>query len=198
MEIVQHAMEMTQRAVGTPEGVAVWAVPQIFNWGCYDKRAKNDRKLYLSTYRDPTEKEMVAMSLLYAIMGAKGFVYYSYSTIEGVSAKAALPDYDRRWPEVCRVGALMVSLAPFLLADSAGPAVTVNVESGKIMAKAFKDDKGNVRVLVAGIGPGASKATLTVSSSVPLKSKFGKCVSLGNSQYRFQGADICSDILEGE
>ncbi|MCX6992469.1 MAG: carbohydrate binding domain-containing protein [Kiritimatiellaeota bacterium] len=195
MELVRLAMEMTKRAVGTTEGMATWAVPQIFNWGCYDKKAKEDRKAYESTCRDPTESEMISMSLLCAIMGAKGFIYYSYFDLK---KKVSVPDYGRRWPEVCRMGELMVSLAPFLLADSDGPAVTVNAESGKIMAKAFKDDKGSVRVLIAGIGPGDSKATLTVSSSVPLKSKFGKCVSLRNGQYRFQGADICSDILEGE
>jgi hypothetical protein len=198
MEQIRFAMEMTCRTAGTPTGMAAWTALQIMNQGCYDKTAKDNRKVYESIFRDPTENEMISMSLLCAIMGARGFVYYSYSDLLGAIGKAASPDYDRRWTEVCGMGQLMVSLAPFLLADAAGPDVKVTVESGKVMAKGFRDDKNSVRVLMAGIGPDDSNATLTISSAAPLRSKFGKCVPLGGGQYRFHGCGICSDILESE
>ena len=195
---VRHSMEMCQRAVGAPAGLAVWAVPQIMNWGCYDAKAKKDRDYYNANFRDPSEHEMISMSLLCAIMGAKGFIYYSYSDLSGVISEAAKPDFDRRWPEVCRMAEVMVSLTPFLLSDSDGPEMTVTAEAGEVLAKAFMDNTGRVRVLVAGAGPGESRASINVATRMPLKSRYGKCVAMGDGRYRFQGTDICSDILESE
>ena len=198
MRRVKFGMDMTTRAVGTSAGMAAWVVPQIMNWGCYDEKAKNDRAYYQTKFRDPTEYEMIAMSLLCAIQGAKGFIYYSFSDLTGVIGASAKPDFERRWPEVCRMGAAVTALAPFLLSDTEGPAVTVRVEAGEVLAKAFQDDKGRLRVLVAGIGPGESKATLTVAGAAPLRSTYGKCVAAAAGQYRFQGTDICADILASE
>ncbi len=67
-----------------------------------------------------------------------------------------------------------------------------------MLAKAFQDDRGRLRLLVAGVGPGESRATLSVASAVPLRSTYGKCVATGGGQYRFQGTDICADILASE
>lgn len=198
MGLVKMAMEKCQRTVGTPDGVAVWAVPQLFNWGTYDKNAKNDRAYYEANYRDPTESEMTAMSLLYAIMGAKGFVYYSYTDIAGEKNAINKPDFERRWADICRTGATIRKLEPFLLADTDGPAVTVDVETGNVMARGFTDAQGRVCVLVAGIGPGESSAVLTVSSPKPLRSVLGKSSALGGARYRFKGTDICADILTSE
>ncbi len=198
MGVVQLAMEMCQRAVGTPDGMAVWAVPQLHNWGNYDAKAKTDRAYYEASFRDPTESEMTAMSLLFAIMGARGFVYYSYSDLSGHINPTAKPDFARRWADICRTGATIRELEPFLLADADGPAVTVDIETGKVMAKGFTDAQGRVCVLVAGIGPDASGAVLTVSSANPLRSVLGKSSALGESRYRFAGTDICADILLSE
>lgn len=198
MALVQRAMEMCQRTVGTPDGMAVWAVPQLHNWGNYDAKATKDRAYYEANFRYPTESEMTAMSLLQAIMGAKGFIYYSYSDIAGEKFAVAKPDFERRWADICRTGATIRKLEPFLLADTDGPAVTVDVEAGNVMAKGFSDAQGRVCVLVAGIGPDASGAVLTVSSSKPLRSVLGKSSALGESRYRFAGTDICADILMSE
>lgn len=195
MDRVRYSMEMASRAVGTPEGMAVWAVPQIMNWGCYDAKARKDRDYYVRNFRDPTEEEMLSMSLLCAIQGAKGFIYYSYSDLTGYINPHAKPDFQRRWPEVCRVGEVMVSLSPFLLSDRHGPKVSVRNASGKVLAKGFTDNRGRVVVLVAGTGPGESSAVLSVATSSPLRSKFGKCAPQTTGTYRFRGTDICSDIL---
>ena len=198
MKGVQFGMDMATRAVGTPEGMAVWAVPQIMNWACYDAQARKDRAYYQAKFRDPTEYEMLSMSLLCAIQGAKGFIYYSYSDLSGVINANAKPDFERRWPEVCKMAEEMVSLAPFLLSDTDGPAVRVDVEAGGVLAKGFRDEAGRIRVLVAGVGPGESRAVLTIGTQAPLKSRFGKSVAVGGGKYRFHGMDICSDILGSE
>lgn len=198
MGLVQLAMEMCQRAVGTPDGMGVWAVPQLHNWGNYDAKAKKDRAYYEANFRDPTEPEMTAMSLLFAIMGAKGFVYYSYSDLSGHINPTAKPDFERRWPDICRTATTIRELEPFLLSDADGPAVTVDVETGKVMARGFTDAQGRVCVLVAGIGPDASGAVMTVSSAKPLHSVLGKSSALGGARYRFAGTDICADILMSE
>jgi len=198
MKRVRHGMEMAARAVGTPEGMAVWTVPQIMNWACYDQEAKKDRAVYEAKFRDPSEHEMLSMSLLCAIQGAKGFVYYSFSDLSGVISAIAKPDFTRRWPEVCRVAKTMTGLAPFLLSDHAGPDVAVTAEEGSVLSKAYKDAEGRIRVLVAGVGPGQSQALLTVGTQTPLRSVYGACSRQRDGRYRFRGTDLCSDILTSD
>lgn len=198
MRLVAHSMDMAARAVGTPRGMAVWAVPQIMNWGCYDAAAKKDRDAYVANFRDPTQHEMIAMSLQCAIQGAKGFIYYSYSDLSGVISAIAKPDFDRRWPEVCRVAAEMTALEPFLLGPPADLDVAVTVEAGEVSAKAFRDARGRVRILVASLGPGEGTAVLTIDGGRTLTSRFGTSTSLGGGRYRFRGTDIAADILGSE
>ncbi|MBT7304609.1 MAG: hypothetical protein HN849_34080, partial [Victivallales bacterium] len=198
MKRVRHGMEMAARAVGTPEGMAVWTVPQIMNWACYDQEAKKDRAVYEAKFRDPSEHEMLSMSLLCAIQGAKGFVYYSFSDLSGVISAIAKPDFTRRWPEVCRVAKTMTGLAPFLLSDQAGPDVAVTAEAGSVLSKVYTDAEGRIRVLVAGVGPGQSQALLTVGTQTPLRSVYGACTRQPDGRYRFRGTDICSDILTSD
>ena len=62
-------------------------------------------------------------------------------------------------------------------------------------AQAFADGEGNLRVLIAGVGPGTSKATITISDYPDLSSQFGASTNLGAGQYEFEGTDVCSDIL---
>jgi hypothetical protein len=60
-----------------------------------------------------------------------------------------------------------------------------------------RDADGNVRILIAGVGPGESQAVITTTAPMPLTSSNGKTVGLGENKYRFTGQDICSDILSG-
>jgi len=98
MRWVLRGLERAEHAVGTKTGMALWVVPQVFNWGAY--RTK-DRKQLLKSFRNPTEIEMRAMALLCALKGAKGFIFYSYFDL---FRPHTLPDFEHRWPEICRVG----------------------------------------------------------------------------------------------
>ncbi len=189
-------------------GLPAWMVPQAINNGIFEAKDTEDFKRFL----DPTEDQMLSMSLYMAARGAKGFIFYAgnllaateevfYSPNRNRVKNAPAPqkeaDFARRWAELSRVGAVLRGLEPFLLADKPTPEVQVETEKGEVVAREFRDADGNVRILVAGVGPGESQAVITTTASMPLTSSNGKCVPLGENKYRFTGKDICSDILIG-
>ena len=196
-----HGVATTAKKVlgGDGGGLPLWAVPQAHLTALYTEEngrrldRAEDREKLLAKYRAPSEEEMRSMSLLMAIQGARGFVFYSYYDL---LKPAVLPDFDRRWKELCNVGTLLRELQPFLYSDETAPAVTVKTIQGTVNAAAYKTADGTVRVLVTGTGPGASEAEITVASSANLKARYGKTESLGGGTYRFKGTDICSDVLE--
>ncbi|MFN6043907.1 MAG: carbohydrate binding domain-containing protein [Verrucomicrobiota bacterium] len=189
-------------------GLPTWVVPQAHNMGTFEAKDAEDAKRFL----DPTEDQMLSMSLYMAARGAKGFIFYagnllamtdevfyapSRNRIKNAPAPQTEADFARRWDEISRVGGVLRGLEAFLLADQAAPEVQVKVEKGEVVAREFRDAHGNVRILIAGVGPGESEAVITTSATMPLNSGNGKTVALGGNQYRFTGKDICSDILSG-
>ena len=100
MKRVGFAFDMADQA-----GLPTWVVPQAFNFGVY--KAPNDPEKF-ARYRSPTEAEMRAYSILSAIRGAKGFVFYSYFDMD----KPPLTPTDRAefWPRLCRVGQMLRDL----------------------------------------------------------------------------------------
>ena len=200
MAAVDHFASKTQAALaGDGQGLPLWVMPQAHNSGLYkmvDGRRfdrAEDREKLLAKYRAPSEEEMRSMSLLMAIQGARGFVFYSYYD---QIKPAVLPDFPQRWKELCNVGALLQELRPFLYSDEKAPQLTVKTIKGKIHAAAYKTTDGKVKVLVTGNGPGESEAEITLAGTANLKSRYGKTEPLGGGAYRFKGADICSDVLE--
>ncbi len=200
MELILHNMEAAKTVLEKSNGtMSLWAVGQAFNWGCYEK----DRKRYETLYRYPTEHEYIAMALLPAIYGVRGWLFYSYHELRYVPGSMDETEkkieFCREWPKVCAMGKVLRELEPFLLSLQKAPEVGVETVRGKVKARAFADDSGKqLRVLVTGIGPGASEAVLAVPGSPGLKSRFGKTENLGGGKYRFKGTDICCDILYGK
>jgi hypothetical protein len=189
-------------------GLPSWMVPQAFNWGIFEAKDAADFKRFV----DPSEEQMRSMALCMAARGAKGFIFYAgnllaatdevfYSPhrkrIKNAPAPQTETDFARRWVDLCRVGTVLRELEPFLLADKPAPEVKVEIEKGEVVAREFRDADGNVRILIAGVGPGESSAVITTTAPTLLKSVFGKCVAIGGNKYRFTGTGICSDILAG-
>ena len=189
-------------------GLPTWVVPQAHNMGTFEAKDAEDAKRFL----DPTEDQMLSMSLYMAARGAKGFIFYAgnllamteevfyapnRNRIKDAPAPQTDADYARRWAELSRVGGVLRGLEPFLLADKPAPEVKLEVEKGEVVAREFRDAEGNVRILIAGVGPGESQAVITTTAPMPLTSSNGKTVALGDNKYRFTGKDICSDILSG-
>jgi hypothetical protein len=194
MHHVAATIDSARQALGAGTGgLPLWVVPQAHNTGLYNPAINKDRETLLAKSRAPSEEEMRSMSLLMAIQGARGFVFYSYFDL---LKPAVLPDYEQRWKELCNVGGLLRELQPFLYSDETAPAVTVKTIQGAVRAAAYKTADGKVKVLITGNGPGASEAEIAVAGCVNLKARYGKIESLGGGKYRFKGTDICSDVLE--
>ena len=189
-------------------GLPTWVAPQAINMATFEAKNAEDAKRFL----DPTEDQMLSMSLYMAARGAKGFIFYAgnllamtdevfyarhRNRIKDAPAPQTEADFARRWAELSRVGAVLRGLESFLLADKPAPEVKLEVEKGEVFAREFRDADGNVRILIAGVGPGESQAVITTTAPMPLTSSNGKTVALGENKYRFTGKDICSDILSG-
>jgi hypothetical protein len=190
---IQYAMDMAEMAIGSPAGgLALWVVPQIFNWGNY--RAQNNPEAR-KKYRYPTEEELRAMSLFMALRGAKGFIYYSYHDFLKEDAMRA-GDFEREWPKICRVAEEMVSLAPFLLSDAAPASVELEVEKGAVLAREFSDGQGQSRIIITGAALGHNQAVIKTPPGVLVRSKYGHCVHIGDGRHRFEGTNMSADVLE--
>lgn len=193
MNAINLYCDRIESQFGARHGMPFWAVPQLQNLGSYDY-SLTSREEFLARHRDPTGDEMLGMSLMFAIHGAKGFMFYSYHDL---FKKYPGPDFPRRWPEACRVAKTLNSLAPFIMSDVDGPEVEAVFSQGIGSAKGFADGQGNVRVLIAaGVNAGPQEATIKIKTSKTWKSKYGLTTRSADGSYRFLGKDICYDVLE--
>ena len=188
MKIVTDYMKGAVEAFGTPRGLACWAVPQAYHVGIYSARganAKNFRK-----YRYPTEHEMLASTIQMAIHGVKGFLFFNYSDFFRGPDK---DQFEKRWPEMLRVGEKLKSLEPFILSERAPENLKLESVTGKVFSKVLRDSSGRPCILLAAEGPGKASAEFTFPGD--LNSECGKTVSLGNGRYRFTAENIACDII---
>ena len=193
------AAREADRAMGTRSSFPLWCIPQAHNLGFYDAERQSDLTRVKEKWRDPTEAEMLAQALVMAIHGAKGFIYYSYYDLITVYQKRypqALAESERRWQELCRAVGALRAIEPYLMSEKDGPALEVKVEQGQVEARAFADEKGQVCVLLVGIGPGPAAALVRLPNGAALQSRRGATQPTADGWYRFTGTDICCDILE--
>ncbi len=158
------ALQQLNAAFGHPEGVALWAVPQIFNWGAYADAAERGE------YRAPTLGEMRGMLLLDAAFGVKGFIMYSWFDLfrPGVAES-----FDQRWPDVARVAGALGALKDFVLSETPASPVAIRVVSGEVYARGFMAADGRRAVVIAAIGPGAAEAEVQLDDAAGWHSEFG-------------------------
>ena len=175
-----------------------WQVPQLFNWGTYQARRKPET---YPEYVEPSEEEMRTMTLLMAIRGAKGFIYYSYFDLHRPTDPSSFKtpveapeNFDKRWNDIVRVAKLLQDLAPFLLSDQDSQAVPCEVLKGQAEIRTFMDNSGQVRILVASIGPGPVKVRFQTEVS-GLRSFYGRCARQADGSWLFEGKDLASDVL---
>lgn len=177
-------------------GMPIWAIPQIFNWASQDVKTKyNTREKFLAT-RGPNAKEMLAMPMLYAILGAKGFIFFSE---HGITLKAEMvcPGITEQiWPDVANMAREMKHLEPYILGIEPGPEVTV-MGSDRVLARAFKAENGKFAVMIVAMGPCSAKATISLDlpKGVRLISRFGLTTGR-DGLYEFAAEAIDYDVLE--
>ena len=186
----------TAMTAGRSTGLPVWVVPQIFNWGSY--KLRDDPKAFAESHF-PTYEEMRAMSLYAAMLGAKGFVFYSNFDIMQRYDKLLPGSGEREWPKVVEMVKAVKELEPFILSTKGPLPIAVESEPpDAVEAGILQDDAGKFRVIVIGTG-GKAKGTFSLPEqfkSTALRSKFGKTKPLGNGRYEFVADAVDSDVLE--
>ena len=195
--LVATSMDAASQTWTYPETGAMpfWATPQLFSWNGNDPD-KNPK------YRMPTEHEHRAMALMSAIGGAKGFAYYYFHDIcYGTSAKSELRPqrFLANWRDICHALETVQELEPFILSTKPAPKVTVKNVKGVVRARAFVDDLGRIRVLIASVGPGETEAEIAVEGESVLKSQFARTQHVGDAKgctYLFKGMDVDCDVLQ--
>ena len=199
-KLISESMEKARQVWSHPETgeMPLWATPQLFSWG-------GDNPDTNPNYRFPTENELRAMSLLSAIGGAKGFIFYYYHCILYGVGKTLDEKFIRfmpLWKTACNIAGELRELEPFLLSTAPAPKVTVRNIRGITHARAFVEETyGRIRLLVSCEGPGDAEAEITVEG-IPtgtrneLRSRFGKTKRLSNAKYLFKGKDVDCDILQ--
>jgi len=172
---VDMASTWTQGTVGASGGhKAVWMVPQAHNLGLYAQTPE---------YRAPTMDEMMVMSYLCLIDGAKGLIYYSYFDLQRDSL-----GFDVRWRDMATVGQEMKMLSPAILSIKRAPKITIDRDKKTIFNRIMSDDQGKTYILLANR---SSKKTASAVISVP---DGRKALLIKNSKQ----ADITSEIMNGK
>ena len=170
------------RALCDNHGKAIWAVPQTFAWCLFTKNAQANFH--------PSEQQMRSLILLEALMGAKGFVFFSYGSALNFKKLTG----EDTWPVITKFVAMLKGLEPYLLSLEKAPQPQMEKVEGKVFSTAFTAE-GKTVVLIAGLS-GKQSAELVLPGKPDLKSRFGRTVNLGGGRYRYEGNGADSDILE--
>lgn len=111
-QVAEHT-RMTRRSVFG--GMAMWQIPQVFDWGGY-------RKADVDKTRAPTFEEMRNMQWQFIAEGAMGLVPYAYHSIKKMDWR---DKFEVQWKKVCDISHEMAKHVPMFL--SVESAVKVNV-----------------------------------------------------------------------
>ena len=131
----------------------VWIVPQSFCWGVYQTK---DPAVFAQS-RFPTAGEIRANTLIGAVYGAKGFVFYSYFDMKNRAEKLMPGAFAREWPKVVRTVALLKQLEPYIMSRRKIEFLPVE-QTGKGVVKAavLTADDGRRAVIVIAADENAS------------------------------------------
>ncbi len=153
---------------------SVWMVPQVMDWNCYG---------YDKTVRAPSLDEMIVMSYLCLIEGAKGMIYYSYFDLQRDTL-----GFDKRWKDVMVMGNEIEKLIPAVMSIKKPMSLNVQSNSEDIRQRVFADDNGKNFVLMANTNKNKA-AVLTVSIPKGYKAELLK---------HAQTSDVTSSIVNGK
>lgn len=177
--------EIMNPFMASSDGPALWSVPQWFSWGL--SRGKNGE--LKNHYRWPTEMEALTQALIGVLHGAKGIVFYSYSSMlkEG--------RYNELWPQICRVAGTLKELAPYLLGDHSGPMLRFREKTKSVLAGSYADDKGKTAIVITSDHSVPGRAVFSIDGNPKLTSKYGLTRQLPSGEWLFESNTVSSDIL---
>lgn len=115
----------------------IWQVPQVMDWNCYN---------YDKEFRAPTLDEMIVMSYLALIEGARGLVYYSYFDLQRDTR-----GFDYRWKDVMLMGKEVEKLIPAAMSLNKPAKVKVEADPEFIRYAAKADDNNDTFLMLANV-----------------------------------------------
>ncbi len=140
------------------------------------------------------------MTWLFAIEGAKGFIFYTDPLCERIvrqSGEYNDPGHpERMWKNLVPVIRELRGLEPYIMGSAAGPRLGMEIVSGKVEAGAFQSDSGKTAVMIVAVKGAAAEAVITVPGKENLKSRYGRTKNLGKGRYRFRSPAAAADLLE--
>ena len=191
---VAQALDDTRKAILRTNGtMALWAVPQAFNAALYNSKATISVDDFFKTTRCPTAQESLAMALLHAIHGAKGFIFYSDFDLRKPPEHLR---YDQRWKELCQAGQALKELEPFIMTDQPRIPLFVKTLQGRVDAAAFQTQQHDIAlILVSPLRDGGTAEISGIKLPIRMVSKYGRTTEIGPGIYRFHGDAAGYDIL---
>ena len=183
--------EQTDLAVST--GLPVWMTCQAFSWGVYDC---TDAAKYPAS-RKLGADEMLAMPLLAAVHGAKGFLFFSYDGAWIRPQKLNPGEESENWTNLKRCTAVLQNLAPFIMGPRSFSVKFEENQDGELHGRVFEDGKGNIRVILVGV-QNKAVSRFHLPEYPVLKSRNGLTRHLGNKRYEINVTGVQSDILFSE
>ena len=178
-------------------GGPIWGYVQAFNWGHYNGGLTPEK---FAEYADPSAEEIRSMIFLYAIEGARGFLFYTDPMTERLRKRSIqynVPSYpEQMWQNILPAVRDLKSVENFILGKQGPVKLQLTEMKGKCSAALFDDDNGKKTVLIVAVSGKEAECEFTVPNEVSLKSRFGKTENLGGGRYRFKGTGASSDVLE--
>ena len=110
-QVAEHT-RMTRKSIFC--GMAMWQIPQVFDWGGY-------RKADVDKTRAPTFEEMRNMQWQFIAEGAMGLVPYAHHALKKMDWR---DKFDVQWKKVCDISHEMASHVPMFLSDESAVETT--------------------------------------------------------------------------
>jgi len=190
LEAVVACMTLINSAVG--EDYPIWMVPQFYNSGNYS--APKDLEKWRRDFKAPTEDEMTAICFIEAIMGAKGFIGYSFFDLR-TGPEDHEKQFAERWPVICRVGTTMKEAEPFIMGDTPSSSPRLKTITGSVLARSFTADDGRRAVMIATPTAKGAEAVINLEHPEKFKSLRGCCSRNSAGQWRFTASGCNGDLL---
>ncbi|MBO5667855.1 MAG: hypothetical protein J6S43_01890 [Lentisphaeria bacterium] len=176
-------------------GQLIWMNPQLTNLG--NILFRNNPEEFRQKSRGPSADELIAMPLLGAIYGAKGFISYSYFDME--RSEKLMPGYMKtHMPNYYASVRVLRKAEPYIMGINKSRPVQ-NLQStnkNDIHAAILQADNGKKCVIICNSGIKDVKAVFSVGKTAgKFKSEFGRTREIAPGKFEFTAKGVQADIL---
>lgn len=132
------------------------------------------------------------MTLLYAICGAKAFLFYSDYAIFDKGEKLNPGSSTAEWSKLVDTVGMLRRLEPWLLSGEKAPAAVSSDPRLRVRAFSYQN---RCAVLLCSPGTDNVSATVRIDGAPVLRSLYGLTVRNADGEYVFKSKGVGSDIL---